>query len=279
MDLDSLLKYSQIVETLGAVPFVRDNSLFQTELAGVKSGIDLRIRLNKRIPKENLLDFTRYLLANHGQYTAPQLKLTLRIFFANYTSRCYALTNPEIQEITKNLSKIDPTKEFYKLWLGIMNQYVFSDMSKLVQKEYEFIHNKQDYSQRLKKLKEINDSISVFLKTQKDTLAKNPNFLSNLQTDSQNRLNSYRSLLNIHGKLKTVYKWSENYDDYFYYKLQTIAINNFYTVILMLDSHFMTVLENEPMTSREKSVFVRKNLDEVFNSLMLIGFKMILKNY
>jgi hypothetical protein len=41
----------------------------------------------------------------------------------------------------------------------------------------------------------------------------------------------------------------------------------------------MTVLESEPMSLREKSVFVRKNLDEVFNSLMVIGFKMILKNY
>ena len=175
------------------MPFVRENGYFQTELAGVKSGIDLRIRLNKRIPKENLLDFSRYLLANHSQYTAPQLKLTLRIFFANYTSRCYALTNPEIHEITKNLAQIDPASEFYKLWLGIMNQYVFSDMSKLVQKEYEFIHNKQDYSDRLKKLKEINDSISVFLKTQKDAFSKNSTFTSPLPADASNRLTAYRS--------------------------------------------------------------------------------------
>jgi hypothetical protein len=41
----------------------------------------------------------------------------------------------------------------------------------------------------------------------------------------------------------------------------------------------MTVLEGEDMTIREKSVFVRKNLDEVFGSLMVIGFKMVLANY
>lgn len=279
MDLDSLLKYSEITKNLAGLTFIKENSLFQEELAEIQTGIQRRIQVNKKIPKENLLDFSRYLLANCSEFTTPMLTRNLKIFFANYTSRCYAMTNSEIAEITSNLARIDPSKKFYQHWLNIMGNYVFSDTSRLVQKEYEFIHNKMDHSERLKKIKEVNENISVFLKLQKDMFAKNPNLNTGMSTDSDNILVSYRSLLNVHGKLKTVYKWSDNYDDYFYYKLQTIAISNFYTMIMALDSHFMLLVDGQDMTVAQKSLFLRKSLDDIFNSLMVIGFKMILKNY
>lgn len=247
----------------------------------VKNTILEKIMNTKKIDQTMYVPFVKFLLENSNSIISQNnsiksLQRSIKIFMANYCARSYGLSNKEIFEILDTLSKFPLELNLNHTWISLMQRYIFSDTSRLIQNEYEYLHNKNNLGNRIKKLNELNNSISIFINSQKKLNEKKiDNTLKSILTNS--RINSYKSLLDTQGKLSSVYKWSEKYDDFFYMKIQTIAINSFYTIVMFNAAVFAEKYAKSDNSDSLK--YISKDLDEVFGSLSVIGFKSVLKNY